>query len=105
MEKTNRDISSSELLAMNIKAFCELDNRTNEDLADRMGITPTQLSRYKNGGNEPRATMLLSIAKVLTIDIRRLFMTHNEWVNFINNNDKTRAVILANSMRNVAKIT
>ena len=78
-----RDKTMKEMLASNIKEFCESSKYSHQSIADRLGINPRQLTRYKNGECEPSATTLHDMAKLFNIDMERFFMTFGEWLDHI----------------------
>jgi len=45
-----------------------------DELAQKVGITPTSISRIANGVQNPRGETLLKIAEVLDVDVRELLV-------------------------------
>ena len=43
-------------------------NLTQQQLADAIGITPSQISRYESGQAKPRKTVLIKLAKALGVE-------------------------------------
>lgn len=61
---------------MNILRLKEVLNEQgmqNQDLAAKIGVTPTTISNITKGNNFPKPETLLKIAEALDIDVRDLF--------------------------------
>lgn len=51
---------------------------TGKDLAERIGLTETSLSRIIKGDQQPRFDMLLQVAEILDVDVKDLFNSTKE---------------------------
>ncbi|WP_395599019.1 helix-turn-helix domain-containing protein [Pseudomonas sp. A1437] len=47
-------------------------NMTQQQLADAVGITPSQISRYESGTSKPRKTVMIKLAKALNVSQEEL---------------------------------
>lgn len=63
----------TQLLGAQIRRIRENLVLTQAELAERLGIDDTQLSRYERGGANPSAERLGQIAKALGVPISELF--------------------------------
>lgn len=82
----NRNLSDRALLSVvseNVKEFVEKSEYSHNEIASKLGITTRQLLRYKNGESDPPATILYLLADLLDVDIKRMFMTFDEWIALI----------------------
>jgi transcriptional regulator with XRE-family HTH domain len=85
---TNR-ISNEQLkntICYNIKNCCDNGKSgTNIEIAKKLNITYRQLSNYKNGTSEPSAIMIYLMADLFKIDIKCMYMTCDEWIDYVIN--------------------
>jgi transcriptional regulator with XRE-family HTH domain len=61
----------------NVRELRTLSALTQEELADRAGITATALSRIERNEAEPRPSTLRKLAAALSVEPRELIMRHN----------------------------
>ncbi len=64
-------------LGKNIKHYRKLNNLTQEQFADLIGIDYKNVSKIENGNNYPSPDTLTSIVRVLNIDFYELFVFDN----------------------------
>lgn len=65
-------------LGMKIREFRHRDGRTQESLADAIGVTPQAVSRWEQGGSYPDMELLPSIANYFSVTIDELFGYSND---------------------------
>ena len=65
-------------LGMKIRALRNRDGRTQENLAEALGITAQAVSRWESGGSYPDMEMIPVIANYFHISIDELFGYHND---------------------------
>ena len=56
-----------------IKEALEFNRMSQHDLAERIGVTETSISRYVNGSRAPKAPVAIRIAKALGTTVEYLF--------------------------------
>jgi transcriptional regulator with XRE-family HTH domain len=61
-------------LGKNIQKLRKAKKITQDELAEKVGIDPKNISKIENGNNYPTAENLTSIAKALNVDIYELFI-------------------------------
>lgn len=71
-------------LGNNIRQFRRRDKKTQEDLAQALGVTAQAVSRWESGGSYPDMNLIPSIANFFGVTIDELFGYHNERENKIN---------------------
>ena len=71
-------------LGNNIRQFRRRDKKTQEDLAQALGVTAQAVSRWESGGSYPDMNLIPSIANFFGVTIDELFGYHNERKNKIN---------------------
>lgn len=62
----------------NIRTLRRRDKRTQESLAEALGVTPQAVSRWESGGSHPDMNLIPSIANYFGISIDELFGYHNQ---------------------------
>jgi len=62
----------------NVRELRTLNALTQEELADRAGITATALSRIERNEAEPRPSTLRKLATVLSVEPRELIKRSND---------------------------
>ena len=72
-------------LGNNIRQLRRRDKRTQEALAEALGVTSQAVSRWEAGGSYPDMNLIPSIANFFGVTIDELFGYHNERENRINN--------------------
>lgn len=72
-------------LGSNIRQLRRRDKRTQEALAEALGVTPQAVSRWEAGGSYPDMNLIPSIANYFGVTIDELFGYHNERESRINN--------------------
>ena len=65
-------------LGTKIRELRRRDGRTQEALAETLGVTAQAVSRWESGGSYPDVEMIPSIANYLGITIDELFGYHND---------------------------
>lgn len=60
---------------LRLKQILEEKNVQGQDLAAKIGVTPTTISNISKGNNFPKPDTLLKIAEALDVDIRDLFIS------------------------------
>ena len=65
-------------LGDNVRELRTLSALTQEELADRAGITPTALSRIERNEAEPRPSTLRKLAAALGVEPRELIKRGND---------------------------
>lgn len=50
---------------------------SNTDFAEKLGVSPTSASAFKNGRTKPKFDTLIKMSEVLKVDIRELFKPTN----------------------------
>lgn len=71
-------------LGNNIRQLRRRDKRTQEQLADVLGVTSQAVSRWEAGGSYPDMNLIPSIANYFGVTIDELFGYHNERESRIN---------------------
>ncbi|WP_406628298.1 helix-turn-helix domain-containing protein [Patulibacter brassicae] len=61
------DLADLAAFAANVRAAREASGFTQEDVADRSGIHPTEVSRIERGLRDPRISTVLRLAKALDV--------------------------------------
>lgn len=57
----------------NIKKILDKKNISQKELADKVNLTESAMSRYVNGSRIPRGEYLIAIAKVLNVKVEELY--------------------------------
>ena len=70
------------VLGQKIKAFRNIDNMKQQDLADKLGISRTTLSYYENGSVEPNIYTLLKLSEIMNCSLDYLFDIDSKPVEF-----------------------
>ena len=65
------------ILGKNIQNYRKLQNITQEQLAETVGIDTISLSKIETGRNYPTAENLAKIAKILNVEVYELFVISN----------------------------
>ena len=65
-------------LGNKIRELRHLSGRTQENLAEALGVTSQAVSRWESGGSYPDMTIIPSIANYFNISIDELFGYNNE---------------------------
>ena len=65
-------------LGMKIRELRRRDSRTQEALADALGVTPQAVSRWEQGGSYPDMELLPAIANYFGVTIDELFGYHSD---------------------------
>lgn len=60
---------------LRLKEVLDEKNMLGQDLAAKIGVTPTTISNITQGNNFPKPETLLKIAEALDVDIRDLFIS------------------------------
>jgi transcriptional regulator with XRE-family HTH domain len=81
LQKTER-VERRMILADNIQRFVEVSVYDDTKIAGKIGVTPSQLYRYRSGLSEIPATVLYELCNVLDVDVRRMFLTKTEWQHY-----------------------
>jgi transcriptional regulator with XRE-family HTH domain len=67
-----RRVSPEEQFARNLRSRRQAAGLSQEQLADRTGLHPTEISRLERAAREPRLGTMLKLAKGLDIGIEKL---------------------------------
>jgi transcriptional regulator with XRE-family HTH domain len=67
-----RRVSPEEQFARNLRSRRQAAGMSQEQLADRTGLHPTEISRLERAAREPRLGTMLKLAKGLDIGIEKL---------------------------------
>ena len=67
-------------LGNNIRQFRRRDKKTQEQLAEALGVTSQAVSRWKSGGSYPDMNLIPAIASYFRVSINELF-SYNVWEN------------------------
>ena len=67
-------------LGNNIRQLRRRDKRTQEQLADALGVTSQAVSRWESGGSYPDMNLIPAIASYFRVTIDELF-SYNVWEN------------------------
>jgi transcriptional regulator with XRE-family HTH domain len=67
-----RRVSPEEQFARNLRSRRHAAGMSQEQLADRTGLHPTEISRLERAAREPRLGTMLKLAKGLDIGIEKL---------------------------------
>jgi len=65
-------VSPEEQFARNLRSRRQAAGMSQEQLADRTGLHPTEISRLERAAREPRLGTMLKLAKGLDIGIEKL---------------------------------
>ena len=65
-------------LGTKIRELRRRDGRTQETLAEALGVTPQAVSRWESGGSYPDMEIMPSIANYFGVTIDALFGYHND---------------------------
>jgi transcriptional regulator with XRE-family HTH domain len=65
-------VSPEEQFARNLRSRREAAGLSQEQLADRTGLHPTEISRLERAAREPRLGTMLKLAKGLDIGVEKL---------------------------------
>ena len=60
---------------LRIKELIKLKGITSKELANRVEVTPASISNIINGNSFPKPELLISIANVLDVDVKELFIS------------------------------
>jgi len=60
---------------LRLKEVLDEKNMLGQDLAAKIGVTPTTISNITKGNNFPKPETLVKIAEALDVDIRDLFIS------------------------------
>ena len=60
-------------IGQNIRDFRKKNNLTQENLAERLGVTYQSISRWENGTTYPDLELIPAIAEILTVTVDELF--------------------------------
>ena len=71
--KKGRATEDDIIIGQNLRKIRLLKGLSQQDLADRLGITFQQVQKYEKGSNRVSATRLLAIACALQVDIQDLY--------------------------------
>lgn len=72
-------MNSKELFGENLKHFRRLNDYTQEQLAEKLNITPQHLSRIENGKSFVTAELLDSLCMIFNISPATFFYTQQEF--------------------------
>lgn len=72
-------MNSKEIFGQNLKHFRKLNKITQEELSERLGITPNHLSRIENGKSFVTAEVLDALCVIFKISPATFFYTKNEF--------------------------
>jgi transcriptional regulator with XRE-family HTH domain len=67
-----RRVSPEEQFARNLRSRRQAAGLSQEQLADRTGLHPTEISRLERAAREPRLGTMLKLAKGLDIGLEKL---------------------------------
>jgi transcriptional regulator with XRE-family HTH domain len=67
-----RRVSPEEQFARNLRSRRQAAGLSQEQLADRTGLHPTEISRLERAAREPRLGTMLKLAKGLDIGVEKL---------------------------------
>ena len=84
-------------LGKKIKEYRKLNNITQQELANKLGISRSTLSYYENGEVEPNIYTLLKLSEIMNCSMDYLFSIEVldntdvkiDYSSYINNNEKT----------------
>ncbi len=79
MPRMTLTLERKELLASNIKRFVENDGRYLKDIAEEVGVSPTQLTAWMNGKATPLFRNFFALGESLGGELDSFFMTEEEW--------------------------
>lgn len=60
---------------LKIKELIKLKGITGKELANKVEVTPASISNIINGNSFPKPELLVSIAAVLDVDVKELFIS------------------------------
>lgn len=63
---------------LRLREVLDEKNMLGQDLAAKIGVTPTTISNITKGNNFPKPETLVKIAEALDVDIRDLFISTRE---------------------------
>lgn len=63
---------------LRLREVLDEKNMLGQDLAAKIGVTPTTISNITKGNNFPKPETLVKIAEALDVDIRDLFISTKE---------------------------
>lgn len=72
-------MNSKEIFGINLKHFRKLNDFTQEELSERLDITPAHLSRIENGKSFVTAELLDSLCLIFNISPATFFYTTQEF--------------------------
>ena len=72
-------MNSKEIFGINLRHFRKLNNLTQEELSERLDITPAHLSRIENGKSFVTAELLDSLCLIFNISPATFFYTTQEF--------------------------
>ncbi len=72
-------MDAKHIFGKNLKHFRKLHNLTQEELAEKLGIIPTHLSRIENGKSFVTAELLDALCVIFNISPATLFYTPQEF--------------------------
>jgi len=70
------------IISDNIRELIDGSRMGDTAVAKEVGITSAQLYRYKFGLSDVPALVVLDIAKLFNVDVRRMFFTDKEWLDY-----------------------
>ena len=73
------NMNSKEIFGINLRHFRKLNNLTQEELSERLDITPAHLSRIENGKSFVTAELLDSLCLIFNISPATFFYTTQEF--------------------------
>lgn len=103
MNKKHPDKEYKMKVGENILYWRKLKGLKQEDLAERIGISPTALSNIENGVSKPDIERLEDIADALEIEVSQLLTNPQQMFTFNNSPQSNGVIYGTNSQSNVDK--
>jgi transcriptional regulator with XRE-family HTH domain len=103
MNKKHPDKEYKMKVGENILYWRKLKGLKQEDLAERIGISPTALSNIENGVSKPDIERLEDIADALEIEVSQLLTNPQQMFTFNNSPQSNGVIYSSNSQSNVDK--
>jgi transcriptional regulator with XRE-family HTH domain len=103
MNKKHPDKEYKMKVGENILYWRKLKGIKQEDLADRVGISPTALSNIENGVSKPDIERLEDIADALEIEVSQLLTNPQQMFTFNNSPQSNGVIYGTNTQTNIDK--
>lgn len=82
MTRKDRKVEKNMILSDNIRELIDGSSKGDTYVAKAIEVTPAQLYRYKFGLSDVPALVIHDIAKLFDVDVRRMFLTDKEWLDY-----------------------